>query len=182
MVTDADIRPPSQTFLHSFERDGDSWLAVLDDSDVGLVADLEDGQRCQVFHRGHTPHPIQLNLAFNEPHRKGQLVGRSGEVIIVAFDDDTKIYRNHEADKVVTCVGLGGEVRVCETYGLLRASNGQAFSISEDDLLGECDFEPFCPISFDEIEGRLVSHGGYVIAGPQARELLHEDETSADGS
>jgi hypothetical protein len=79
-------------------------------------------------------------------------------------DGTTEQYRNHEVERLVEIVGLGGEVRICESYSILRGGGDYCFSIGAGEWV-ECDDEPLTSTSAESLVDRLKSHGGFVVAG-----------------
>ena len=90
--------------------------------------------RCGTFGNGHGVHPIPATRSATAPHEQGRLVAVEGVLITVVFEDEVKDYRNHDPNRLIDIVGLGGRVDVCEHYRLLRARGTYYFSIGMEPI------------------------------------------------
>jgi hypothetical protein len=137
------------------------------DRKTGLVRP----RKCQLYLAGHTVHYIQAIHSAGEVHREGSLVASNGNVITVDFGDELKRYRNHDVEPLVEIVGIGGSVRICESYVILRFPRGggnACFSIANvDEPWIPCDHTPLKSISPEALADRLNSHGGFSVPGSQ---------------
>jgi hypothetical protein len=121
-------------------------------------------RQCESYLPGHTVHWIQANRSAGQPHETGTLIGVEGNVITVEVDGTTKTYRNHEVERLVEIVGLGGEVRICESYSILQGGGNYCFSIVDASKpWRECGDEPLTDTSAEGLVDRLTSHGGFVV-------------------
>ena len=131
---------------------------------------------CELYQAGHTVHHIQANRSAGEPHRQGTLTGVQGNVITVDFGDETKRYRNHDPDRLVSLIGIGGSVRVCEGYVILRGNGGYCFSIDDaENPWVPCDHVPLTSFTPDALAERMETHGGFLVPGPL---VLEADDTN----
>ena len=129
----------------------------------------ESGQvyRCELYQAGHTVHHIQAIRSHGEPHRPGRLTGVLGNVLRVDFGDEIKRYRNHDTDRLVDLVGIGGGVRVCQGYVILRGAGNYCFSIlGADEPWIPCDQESLTSFTAEALAERLQTHGGFLVPGP----------------
>lgn len=150
--------------------DGVGYLDIGDASDISFPS---SSSSCQYFWVGHCPHWIQNNRSAEEPHRTGTLTDVTGFAISVDFGDETKYYNNHEPQEVIEAVGIGGTVRVCEDFSIVRSLDGRCYSIADAERpWRECDFTPLMATSFDDLAERLRTHGGYSIPGERVLEWL----------
>ena len=128
----------------------------------------EPGQvyRCELYQAGHTVHHIQALRSHGQPHRQGTLTGVVGNVLTVDFGDEIKRYRNHDTDRLVDLVGIGGGVRVCQGYVILRGAGNYCFSILDaDEPWIPCDHEPLTSFTPEALVERLQTHGGFLVPG-----------------
>ena len=135
-------------------------------------------RKCQLYLAGHTVHYIQAIHSVGEVHREGSLMASNCNVITVDFGDELKKYRNHEVERLVEIVGIGGNVRICESYVILRFPQGggnACFSISEiDEPWIPCDHTPLKSISPEALAERLNTHGGFLVPGSQLLRATNE--------
>lgn len=132
-------------------------------------------RRCQLYTAGHVVHWIQAIHSGRHPHRDGHLVNVEENVITVDYGDEKKQYRNHSPDRLVGIVGIGGEVRVCESYEILRGGGSYCFSISPIDRdWRPCDFTPLRSATPEALAERMQSHGGFSVPGRLAIDSLGE--------
>lgn len=89
-------------------------------------------KRCRFFGAGHTVHWIPGNKSAGEEHRSGVLAAVEGNVITIDFGDEIKEYRNHDPDRLLQIIKIGGRVAVCEEWVVLRA-RGYLFSSADID-------------------------------------------------
>ncbi len=121
---------------------------------------------CELYQAGHTVHHIQANRSAGEPHRHGTLTEVLGNVITVDFGNEMGRYRNHDPDRLVNIVGIGGAVEVCERYVILRGNGGYCFSIQDaDEPWIPCDHEPLTSFTPEALAERLETHGGFLVPG-----------------
>jgi len=121
---------------------------------------------CELYQAGHTVHHIQANRSAGAPHRQGTLTEILGNVISVDFGDEIRRYRNHDPDRLVDIVGIGGSVGVCERYVILRGNRGYCFSILDaDEPWVPCDHEPLTSFTPGALAERLETHGGFLVPG-----------------
>ncbi len=107
--------------------------------------DPEDGflwpRRCGRSGSGHTPNVVQIKVCLRDTPRKGKLLGVEDNVISVDFGDQIVRYRNHEPERLLEIVGIGGTVRVFSS--LLQSWSDYCFSILDADAQWiPCDDEP----------------------------------------
>jgi len=122
--------------------------------------------RCELYRAGHTVHHIQALHSVGELHREGRLTEVLGNVITVDFGGLTRQYRNHDTDRLVDLVGLGGTVRVCEGYDILRGAGSYCFSVLDaDEPWVPCDHEPLNWFTPEALAERLETHGGFLVPG-----------------
>jgi hypothetical protein len=132
-------------------------------------------RRCQLYTDGHVVHHIQAIHSYGRPHRSGRLVDIDGNELTVDFGIDVKRYRNHDPDRLVGIIGIGGEVRDCESYVILRGGGSYCFSISAiDKPWTPCDFEPLRSATPEALAERARTHGGFVVPGAQVLKALED--------
>jgi len=123
--------------------------------------------RCELYQAGHTVHHIQALRSHGQPHRQGTLTGVVGNVLTVDFGDEIKRYCNHDTGRLVDLVGIGGKVRVCQGYVILRGAGNYCFSILDaDEPWIPCDHEPLTSFTPEALAERLQTHGGFFVPGP----------------
>ena len=126
-------------------------------------------RNCELYRAGHMVHHIQAIHSAGEVHREGSLVASNGNVITVDFGDELKQYRNHDVERLVEIIGIGGKVRICESYVILRFPRGGGnfcFSISNiDEPWIPCDDAPLTSTSPEALAERLATHGGFLVPG-----------------
>jgi hypothetical protein len=134
-------------------------------------------RNCELYRAGHTVHSIQATRGIREAHRNGLLVAVDDNVITVDFTDEVKQYRNHEVERLVEIVGIGGNVRVREPFELLQGGGNFCFSISNiDQPWIPCDGVPLASTSPQALAERLATHGGFLVPG----NLLGETPSSSE--
>ena len=122
--------------------------------------------RCELYRAGHMVHHIQAMRSHGELHWTGTLTDVLGNVITVDFGDVSRHYRNHDPDRLVDLVGIGGTVRVCEPYDILRGAGSYCFSIlGADEQWVPCDHEPLTSFTPEALVERLQTHGGFLVPG-----------------
>jgi hypothetical protein len=100
--------------------------------------------------------------------------------ITVDFGDEIKEYRNHEVERLVEIIGIGGAVQVCERYVILRdaipkGGGTYCFSIAAADKPWvPCDNTPLTSFDAGSLAERLTTHGGFSVPGPAVLEALEE--------
>lgn len=133
--------------------------------------------RCELYLLGHTVHWIQANKSAGEPHRTGGLVHVEGNTLTVDFGDELKTYRNHDVERMVEIIGVGGTIQACERFCLLKNVAGYCFSIVDADRpWTPCDFEPITSFSPEALAERLQTRGGFSVPS----HLLFEDGAGDD--
>jgi hypothetical protein len=134
-------------------------------------------RRCELYRDGHTLHYIPATRSVREPHRTGYLIAANGNVISVDFGDEVKQYRNHEVERLVEIARIGGKIRICEGFGILKGGGDFCFSIKEIDKPWiPCDDSPLTSTSPEALAERLATHGGFLVPG----NLLGETHTSSE--
>ena len=88
--------------------------------------------------------------------------GDFGLGTFIDLDGEIKRFRNHEAGRMFEIVGVGGAIRVCEGFSILRFDRNHfessCFSIADvDDPWVRCDREPLSSISPEHLTRRLLS-------------------------
>jgi hypothetical protein len=131
---------------------------------------------CELYTAGHTVHWIQANRSTGEPHRDGTLIAVEGNSITIDFGDEIKIYRNHDVERLVGIVGIGGPVKVCEDFVILRSpsvAGHYCFSI-QDGRKGwtPCDHEPLTAATPEALAERAMTHGGFFVPGTEVLRAL----------
>ncbi len=128
--------------------------------------DAAEVYTCELYQAGHTVHHIQANRSAGEPHRQGSLTEVRDDVITVDFGNEIRRYRNHDPDRLVDIVGIGGSVGVCERYVILRGNGGYCFSILDADKPWvPCDYEPLTSFTPEALARRMETHGGFLVPG-----------------
>jgi hypothetical protein len=155
------------------EGGGSTWLDIGDGDDI-TVPGASGGSACQYFWAGHQVHWIQHRQSLSEPERVGRLMAVEENVIAVDFFSGVRYFRNHEADRLVAVIGIGGAVSVVDRYFILRGG-GACFSIQDfDEPWTECDFTPLTSTTFDALAERINTHGGYTVPGQELVRQLNE--------
>ena len=122
--------------------------------------------RCELYRAGHTVHHIQALRSVGEANREGRLTEVLGNVISVDFGGVTRQYRNHDTDRLMDLIGVGGTVRVCEGYDILRGAGDYCFSVLDaDEPWVPCDHEPLTSFTPEALAERLETHGGFLVPG-----------------
>jgi hypothetical protein len=120
---------------------------------------------CELYISGHTTHHIQALHSHGKPHRAGQLVDLAENVITVDFAEESKQYQTHDPERLLAIIGIGGEVRVCDQYTILR-HRSYCFSICNiDGPWVPCDYEPLRSSTPQALADRIASHGGFSVPG-----------------
>ena len=132
--------------------------------------DPETGQlwprRCELYISGHTVHHIQALRSHDAEKRVGRLAAVEGNVITVDFNGEIEHYRNHEPERLLEIIGIGGTVIVCSSFSLLKSESGSCFSIAQDDgPWRPCDYQPLNSAKPDALAERLETHGGFLVPG-----------------
>ena len=136
----------------------------------GPETGFQPPRRCTLYFGGHTVHHIQALRSADKPHTAGRLAGVEDNVISVAVGHEIRRFRNHEAERLLEIVGLGGEVRICADFSILRFDwkNGtnSCFSIAEvDEEWSECDTTPLTDTTAEGLAERIRTHGGFLVPG-----------------
>ncbi|MGB9112013.1 MAG: hypothetical protein WCF24_04720 [Acidimicrobiales bacterium] len=89
-------------------------------------------------------------------------------MITVDFGDEIKKYRNHDVERLVEIIGIGGDVRINDEFVIpLSGRNnrgGYCFSIADAEWDWEpCDDTPLSSMSPDALAARLKSHEGFSV-------------------
>jgi hypothetical protein len=120
---------------------------------------------CERYTSGHSVHYIQAIHSYGKPHRAGQLVDVTDNVLTVDFGEETKQYQTHDPERLLDIVGISGDVRVCDCYTILRRRNS-CFSISDiDGPWVPCDYEPLRSTTPEALAKRVETHGGFTVPG-----------------
>ena len=126
-----------------------------------------EGRRCEPYGSGHVVHHIPANRSHGEPSRKGRLLDVIENVITVDYGDEIKTYRNHDPDRLVDIIGIGGSVYACELSRILRSAGSYCFSVSRADVPWiPCDFRPLRSTTPQALADRVITHGGFVVPRP----------------
>jgi len=132
-----------------------------------MAKKIQESYRCELYQAGHEVHYIQARLSYGQPHGQGTLTEVLGNVITVDFGNEIRRYRNHDPDRLVDIVGIGGNVEVCERYVILRGNGGYCFSILDAaEPWVPCDHEPLTSFTAEALAERLETHGGFLVPGP----------------
>jgi hypothetical protein len=127
---------------------------------------LKPWRNCQFYRAGHTVHHIQAIRSIPEAHRNGRLVAVDENRITIDFGDEAADYRNHDTERLVDMVGIGGNVRICERFVILRGMGDYCFSIAgADEPWTPCDTTPITSMSPEALAERLKTHGGFLVPG-----------------
>ena len=90
---------------------------------------------------GHTPNVVQIKVCLRKTPRKGKLLGVEDNVISVDFQDQIVRFRNHEPERLLEIIGVGGTVRIFSS--ILQGRSGYCFCIVDADAQWiPCDDEP----------------------------------------
>jgi hypothetical protein len=132
--------------------------------------DPETGRRrprkCDLYIAGHTVHWIQAIRSHDVANRRGHLVAVEGNAITADFDGEYERYRNHDPQRLLEIIGIGGTVIVCSRYSLLKSGGGYCFSIVDaEDPWRPCDCKPLTSATPEALAERLETHGGFVVPG-----------------
>ena len=103
-------------------------------------------KRCQVMGQGHNPNPIAVRRSADARRRPGRLAGVEDTLLTVFFGPGEVLRaRNHDPERLVSIVRLGGVVDVPVDYpSLLRTYDGYQFSLLPGDgELEPCTDDPF---------------------------------------
>jgi hypothetical protein len=163
-----DLMMDGNDFLEKIDiGDGESaFLDIGDDEDISLPGS-PDAHGCQLFFAEHCPHWIQAKRSLAEPHRIGRLVAVEERVIAIDFFNEVNYFANHDVDRLVDIVGIGGAVSMVERFVILRGG-GACFSILDaDEPWMDCDFTPLTSTTVEALEDRLRTHGGYTVPGQE---------------
>jgi hypothetical protein len=133
------------------------------------------GRHCELYRAGHTVHYIRANRSSVKHSRSGRLQKVVDNVLTVDFGDEVKHYRNHDPERLVDIIRLGGIVHVCEPYVILRGAGGYCFSIS-DATKGwvACDFRPLKESTPKSLAERIETHGGFIVPGQALTAAIEE--------
>jgi hypothetical protein len=145
---------------------GSTWLDIGDADDI-VVPGNSGSKACQLYFAGHTPHWIQSKQSLGEPDRIGRLVAVEENIIAIDYFSEIKYFANHDVERLVEIIGIGGSVSVVERFVILRGGV-TCFSIQEaDEPWIECDYSPLTSTTFDALAERLRTHGGYTVPGQE---------------
>ena len=128
-------------------------------------------RRCELYVAGHTPHVIQVKVCLRGEALAGKLQSVVGNVITVDAGDRVERFRNHEPERLLEIVGLGGTVRVFSS--ILQGWTNHVWSIARAaDPWRPCNDEPLTATTPEALAERIRTHGGLLVPGDQVlREL-----------
>jgi len=133
-------------------------------------------RRCELYVAGHTPHVIQVKVCLRQEPLAGKLRSVDGNVITVEFGDDVEQFRNHEPERLLEIVGIGGTVRVFSS--ILQGWTNHVWSVSPAaDPWLPCNNEPLTATTPEALAERIRTHGGFLVPGAE----VLRDLRSADG-
>jgi hypothetical protein len=128
---------------------------------------------CELYTAGHTVHWIQVFHSAGEPHRSGRLIAAEDNKITVDFGDEIKEYRNHEIERLVEIIGIGGTVRICQRFVILQGGGTYCFSFADaDEPWVPCDNTPLTSFDAGSLAERLTTHGGFDVPGRAVLEAI----------
>jgi hypothetical protein len=88
-------------------------------------------KQCHRYGAGHVVHWIAGNGSAGAHHLKGVLLSANGYIITVDFGTETRQYRNHDPERLIEIVKIGGRVAVCEEWVIMRSRSGFVFSLAD---------------------------------------------------
>jgi hypothetical protein len=134
-------------------------------------------RRCELHLAGHTPHVIQVKVCLRREPRIGKLESVKGNVVAVDFGDHVGQFRNHETERLLEIVGIGGTVRAFSS--ILQGWTDHCWSIAEVEAPWiPCNNEPLTATGPVALAERIRTHGGFLVLGAEAPRGLE----TTDGS
>lgn len=134
---------------------------------------LPEPRRCALYLPGHTAHPIQARLGWEDetPGEDGRLRNIEGNELVIEFEGGERRFRNHEAQRLAAVAErLGERVVYRARLGLLRFSQpagarigGFLFCVAVAEATWrECVSEaPRGPATVEQIAHATLNHGGF---------------------
>jgi hypothetical protein len=141
---------------------------------------------CDLYVDGHVVHYIQAIRSVRQPHVAGILVEVSDDLLVVEYRDRIGYYRNHSIDYLVATVGIGGPVRVCEDYSILKfdlpRNESRCFSIATNGAPWvPCGPTPLASLTPDSLARHLQTAGGFLVSGSAVLDGLEDHMESSEG-
>ena len=97
----------------------------------------------------------------------GKLRSVDGNVIAVDVGDHVEQFRNHEPERLLEIVGIGGPVRVFSS--ILQGWTTHVWSIARAaDPWTPCNNEPLTASTPEALAERIETHGGFFVPGDEA--------------
>lgn len=114
-------------------------------------------KRCQIMGRGHNPNPIAVRRSADAQRHPGRLAEVECTLVTVVFGPGKVLRaRNHDPERLVSIVKLGGVVDVPVNFpSILRTYGGYQFSLLPGD-------EELVPCAYRRNEGSEISFDHYV--------------------
>ena len=96
----------------------------------------------------------------------GRLRSVDGDVIDIDVGDHVAQFRNHEPERLLEIVGLGGTVRVFSS--ILQGWTNHVWSIARAaDPWTPCNNEPLTATTPGALVSRIETHGGFFVPGDE---------------
>jgi len=154
-------------------KEGSPERTELREEPTGLDAEPLEPRRCELYFAGHTVHWIQALRSAAQPHVTGTLLAVEDHVITVDLAGEEHQWRNHDPERLLESIGVGGEVRVCADWFILtyRPPGSMAFTYDSLSIYPihkpwtPCAYTPFEATSFEDLAERARTHGGFSIPG-----------------
>ena len=121
-------------------------------------------RRCELYVAGHTPHVIQVEVCLRRVPLVGKLRSVDGDVVTVDVGDHVEQFRNHEPERLLEIVGIGGTVRIFSS--ILQGWTNHVWSIARaTDPWRPCNDEPLTATTPEALAERIRTHGGFLVPG-----------------